>query len=637
MAKRVDDIFADGTLVDVVTETVRDKLADFHDLSTHYGAQLNKSLGDIGKIKVDEIAAPERLSAPTFDVPNVPFIPTPQFAAPNWGAPDMPVAPFLDNLLNNLNLDSDFADLPPLPDAPEIHIPNAPYMAQVNLPIRPNVQLDIDLPNAPNLHLPEVPTLREFNLPEFQLPDLPDFSGSPPSLDNINPPDIFINWQSPEYQSELLPDLLAQIKEMMAGGTGLPPDIEDALFNRTRERDSAETLRAIQEVTEQWAARGFSLPQGVLDKQIHAIREQGRVKAAELNRDILTQAATWEIENLRFAVQQGLALEQLTQNLFENTVSRIFEAAKFEVESQVSVFNARIAFFNAQISAFGAMTDTFKTRIEAIIAKMQVYKTALEAQAALGQINAQQVDLFRAKLDSIKMGVDLYQNMVQSAKIKAELQMQQFELYRADVAVYAEQIGAEKVKFDAYESRLRGEKTKADVFDSQVKAYAEMVRAIGEQADVKAKENQIKISAAEAKIKQYATDMDVYKAKLDASLAEANYQVQVFGAQVDAYKAQNSAAVAEAEVKSKYADLALRTNIAYAEMQLSEYQTRQSAANQKAQIALESAKALGQYTAQLAAGALSAQHISASMSAGYSLSSSHSQSKSYSESHNYSY
>ena len=151
---------------------------------------------------------------------------------------------------------------------------------------------------------------------------------------------------------------------------------------------------------------------------------------------------------------------------------------------------------------------------------------------------------------------------------------------------------------------------------------------MGEQADVKVKENQIKISAAEAKIRQYATDMDVYKAQLDASLAEANYQVQVFGAEVDAYKAQNSVAVSNAELQSKYADLALRTNIAYAEMQMNEYQTRQNAANQKAQIALESAKALGQY---------SAQHVSASMSAGYSSSHSKSESKSESTSHNYSY
>lgn len=631
------DNFQDGSFVDVVTETVRHKLASFKDLSDLYGAQLNKSLGDIGNIKVDDVAAPERLSAPSFTAPRVVVGAMPQFTAPTWAVPNAPVAPVLDGLLNDLNLDVDWDDLPPLPDVPDIAIPNAPTMANLNLPVRPNVQIDVALPDAPDLALPDVPTLRELNLPDFRFPELPDFSGVPPTLDGIHAPDVFVNWVEPEYQSELLPELLAQVREMMKGGTGLPPEIEQALFSRARERDNVETQRAIAEVSEQWAARGFTLPQGTLDKQIQAIREQGRLKAAELNRDILTQAATWEIENLRFAVQQGLALEQITQHLFENTVNRLFEVAKFQVESQIAVFNARIGYFNAQVSAFGALVDVFKTRLESGIAKINAYRTMLEAQATLGQINAQQVDLFRAKLDGLKMAADLYETTVKTAQIKADLQMKQFDLYRADVSAYAEQVNAEKVKFDAYDSRLRGEKTKADVFDSQVKAYAETVRAMGEQADVKVKENQIKISAAEAKIRQYATEMDAYKAQLDTSLAEANYQVQVFGAQVDAYKAQNSAAAAHAEVQSKYADLAMRTNIAYAEMQIEEYKTRQAAANQKAQIALESAKALGQYSAQLAAGALSAQHVSASMSAGYSSSRSKSQSQSHSESHNYSY
>ena len=88
-------------------------------------------------------------------------------------------------------------------------------------------------------------------------------------------------------------------------------------------------------------------------------------------------------------------------------------------------------------------------------------------------------------------------------------------------------------------------------------------------------------------------------------------------------------------MQSRFADMNTRTNIAYAEMQISEYQAKMQNAIQKAQIALESAKALGQYTAQLAAGALSAVHVSAGMSASGSVSSS--ESKSTSTSHNYSY
>ena len=94
----------------------------------------------------------------------------------------------------------------------------------------------------------------------------------------------------------------------MAGGTGLPPAVEDALFSSARERDSSETARAVQEAVDTWAGRNFSMPPGMLAKSVSVVREQGRLKAAETNRDILIEAAKWEIENIRFAVQQGLAL-----------------------------------------------------------------------------------------------------------------------------------------------------------------------------------------------------------------------------------------------------------------------------------------------------------------------------------------
>ena len=72
-------------------------------------------------------------------------------------------------------------------------------------------------------------------------------------------------------------------------------------------------------------------------------------------------------------------------------------------------------------------------------------------------------------------------------------------------------------------------------------------------------------------------------------------------------------------------------------MQLKEYEAKMQKAIQEANIALESAKAMGQYTAQLAAGAMSAAHVSASISGSGSASTSRSTSDSKSESHNYNY
>lgn len=97
----VEDKFDDGSFLDVVTETVRHKLASFKDLSDAYGAQLHKSLGDIGNIKVEDVPAPERLRVPSFTVPTVASVAMPTFTPPTWHVPTVPVAPALNGLLDD--------------------------------------------------------------------------------------------------------------------------------------------------------------------------------------------------------------------------------------------------------------------------------------------------------------------------------------------------------------------------------------------------------------------------------------------------------------------------------------------------------------------------------------------------------
>jgi predicted nucleic acid-binding Zn-ribbon protein len=487
--------------------------------------------------------------------------------------------------------------------------------------------------------MPEMEALEKLTIPAFEFPQLPDFDGKPPSLDGVTVPDVFINWNEPDYQPELLGDLQVQIRNMMAGGTGLPAAVEDALFSRARERDSAEAERAVQEAMDVWASRDFSMPPGMLAKQISVIREQSRLKAAELNRDILIEAAKWEIESIRFAVQQGMALEQLTMNLFENATKRLFEAARFQAEAKINVFNAQISLFNAQNAGFETLAQVYRTKLDGAIAKLTAYKTAIEGQVALGQINQQKVDVFKAKLAAVQSSVEVYKAMMSGAQVRADVIKNQFDAYRTEIQAFAEQIGAEKVKFDAYESQVKAESAKVGMYEAQARAYASTVQAVSNKADIKVKGAQLKMEAARTKVSKFLADVDAYKARLQASLSEIQTATSAYSAKVDGWKSLASANVAEAEMQSRFADMNTRTSIAYAEMQISEYQTKMQKAVEEAKIALEAAKAVGQYTAQLAAGAMSAAHVSASISGSGSsnVSRSRSNSESLSTSHNYNY
>ncbi|QLI49410.1 hypothetical protein vBPaeMUSP18_29 [Pseudomonas phage vB_PaeM_USP_18] len=627
---------APDSILGVAVDTVTSKINDLDSLGDKYGAQLSAALASIGAVKVGEVAPPTRPDAPVSPTPALNLGEPPTFSPPPLRMPDAPGDISIDDLLADLDV-GDMDDLPEPPTLIPINIPDAPSMATVPVPVRPAIDSTVEIPEPPTISMPEMEALEQISLPTFEFPELPTFDATPPDANGITVPDVFINWAEPVYESEILSELQGKVSTMMAGGTGLPAPIEDALFSRARQRDSAETHRAVQEAVDTWAARDFSMPPGMLVKQADVIREQGRLRAAELNRDILIEAAKWEIEGLRFAVQQGMALEQLTQNLHSNMANRLFEVAKFQAEAQINVFNARISLFNAQNAAFETLANVYRTRLDAAISKLTAYKTAIEGQVALGQINQQRVDVFKAKLDAVQSNVDVYKALMQGAQVRAETIKNQFDAYRADVQAFAEQIGAEKVKFEAYESQVKGETAKAGMLDAQARAYASTIQGLASKADIKVKGAQLKMDAARTKVSKFLADVDAYKASLQAGLSEVQYSTSAFQAQVEAWRAKTSASVADAEMQSRFADMNTRTNIAYAEMQISEYQAKMQKAIQEAQVALEAAKAVGQYTAQLAAGAMSAAHVSASISGSGSASSSDSRSESTSTSHNYSY
>ncbi|MFG5779858.1 hypothetical protein ACFIQF_22590 [Comamonas sp. J-3] len=619
-------------------EEVKDKMQYFKGLAGEHLAALHGSMGQIADVRMVDVPAPELLEVPKLNPPAIRAGTMPTYTPTGLVMPNDPVLTSIGSLLSNLDV-GDMDALPEAPAMPVLTVPTAPVMDNIPAPQRPAIDTNVDIPTAPNIALPDMEVLSAITVPDFVFPELPDFDGNPPNADSIVVPNVFINWREPEYESELLDTLEAQIKHMMAGGTGLPAAIEDALFSRARERDSAETARAVQEAVDTWAARGYTMPPGMLTKAAGVIREQGRLKAAETNRDILTQAATWQIENIRFAVQQGMALEQLLQNLFENTAKRLFEMARFEAESQINLFNAHIGLFNAKNQAFATLAQVFRTKLDAALAKLTAYKTYLEGQAAIGQLNQQKVEVFKAKLAGVQASTEIYNSMMRGAQVQSDVIKNQFDAYRADVQAFAEQIGAQKLKFDAYSSQVKAEEAKAGMLESQSRAYAATVGAIASKSEIRYKGAQVKMEAARIWLAKYQAEWGGYRDKVSASLQQLQYGTEVFKTQVEGFRALTTLGISEAEVQSKYADMAVRTNIAYSEMAMGQYNALSQRAYQQAQITLEGSKAIGAWGAQLAAGAMSAMHVSASVSGSGSNSNSWSESKSTSDStsKNYNY
>ena len=621
-------------------DTVDDQIAFINSLLGEYRKELKSALAGLSSIEVDDVPPPPAIVPPTLPELSFNLDPLPDASLELGAISDVPTFGGLGDLLDRLDrMNLELGEIPDPPTAPIISIPEAPPEDIVEMPVRPHIDTSVTLPDAPSTALPEMGELLAIKLPEFEFPDLPTFGGTPPAVDFEVPDSVAIAWSEPEYASELFDEIVGEVRRMMAGGTGLPPAVENAIFARSRDRAALETDRAVSDAFADWAARGFDMPPGMLVKQVAVARELGQMRAAEANRDITIEAAKWEIENLRFAVTQGIALEGLTINLFENTVKRLFESARFHAESRISLLNASVAVFNARNDGFRLMVEVYKTNLEGALSKLQAYKTAVEAQAVIGQINEQTVEVFKARLAAVGQSVELFKALMEGVKIKSEADRMQLEAYKTDVQAAAEKLQAMKNRFDAYESRLKGETAKAGVFESQTSAYAETVRAIAAKTDAQRASAQIAADAARIRLSAYEAELRGVDLRNDTTFKKLSTQADVLKTKLSAWESMARASISENETKVRYIDMGLRTNLMYTDTKLKEYEAKLERAIKEASIALESAKALGQYSSQIVAGAMSAVNIGASVSASGTTSDSYTRTKSESNTtnHNYNY
>lgn len=623
-----------GTAISQVT----DKMGFLTGQATSFSATLSGAISTLGQAaQTESPGAPPALQAPTIAaVPVLPEINT-------SGAPIGYSSGSFSGTVEPIDVsgEDDFV-IPVAPDPVAINVPAPPSLSLPAAPAEPMINTSIVMPDKPILLLPELEELEKMTLPVFVAPELPTFDGEMPTAD-FAAPNPTINWDEPEYASEHLEEIQAQVSEWLKGGTGLPKPVEEALFSRARERNSTEVKRAVEEAFDTWASRNFTMPPGMLVKQVNAAQEAGAAKTAELNRDILVEAAKWEIENLRNAVQQGIALEGLTMNLHENIAKRTFEAAKFATEAQINLYNAFIGMFNAKVNAFQAHATVFKARIEAAMTEVQVFKTQVEAMVAAGQLNQQKVEVFKAKVQALLGSADLYKAEVDGVKAQAEIIKSQFDAYGSQIRAFAEQVGAEKVKFDAYDSQVKAEASKASIYESQVRAFAAGIQAQVASAEVSSKNAMVKIEALRAGATKLTAEAQAFSANASAQAAAAQASASAYSARMAAEGARSQAAIAGAESQWRVTELATRTNIAFSEMAVKQFESAQTVAIQKTQVAVEAAKGMAQAASQATAGAMAAINVSASIGASgnssqsSSWSESRSNSTSESTSHNYNY
>lgn len=514
----------------------------------------------------------------------------------------------------------DPGDFNPTTSLPNIPDPPAPIDTS-GAPSRPAIA-DVTLPPDPDFSMPVAPGLADITIPPVPTITIPDIDIDQVPVFDTPVPDLAFTWEEQDYTPQVLAELTATIKAMLAGDFAMPQVVQDALFAAAIDREDRIAQKAEADAFDAWAGRGFDMPPGMLVEQVNAARERAELAANSLSRDVFTKAAQWQIENLRTAVAQGIALESMWSGHWNQVAQRAFDAARVLVEVAKDQFNLHASAFNLAIANITAKRDVFEARLRGELAKLDVMRAELEAAQLTGTINEQRVRVYTSQLEGVRVIAAVFSERLNAAKIRADNERSKIDLYKTDVEAWAERLRADKTRFDAYESRVRGESAKVGAYEAEARAYAATVAAAADRNAARNRVVEAKLQAIEVATRKFLGllqgNLGVVTSRRDAISARA----QAFGADTERWGQQLRYAAQGEEIRIRAQEATMRNNLAYFDTISRQFDSRMQRLLQ-AGVALKDAIAqAGQMSAQMAAGAMSAIHASANISGSGSESSS---------------
>ena len=467
-------------------------------------------------------------------IPEVPELPDVTFEEPG----DMPAA--LSASMGNVTIDG-FADEPPdlnFVQAPDIVVGAVPMMPQLN---------EVAIPDAPDVVMPAIPQFLSLSTHSFggvnlhedwldKLDDIPDLAIAQPAPFSYTP--------GARYASQLLDSLKAQVHARIHGGTGLPTTVEQQLWDRARDRETAVALAREQEVMRAAQSLGFPLPSGVLAAQLSDARREYHDKLSSLSRDIAIKQAELEQANIKDAIQTALQLESTLLDDAYKIEMLGFEAAKVAADNAVTAYNAALEHYKALLARYQAFAGAYDTLVKAELSKVEAFRAMLSAEQAKADINKSLVDRYRAEVEASMAGVEVYKTRVGAAQTLVELERSRIQAAGEQIRAFVAGVGAETSKIELYKTQVEAESAKQEAYRLKVQAYSAKVGAQAEKARVEVAKYQAQVTAK-------GLEWDGWKARLQAATAKTEAAARQAGAIVDGYRAGAAASEAQAQAAAR--------------------------------------------------------------------------------------
>lgn len=509
------------------------------------------------------------------------------------------VPPVLDTITLDLPAEPDstllFQDISPIETgtlplltavAPTLTLPNKPAALADFLVELPTINTALTFPEppaellSPNIEVPVIatrtmPTKPNTNLPSFSAVAPADTTVAPSNLDlsfanaysgaapvMITMMDGYVDSMMAKYHpgySAAKATLEAQLARYMAGGTGINAATEDAIYERERDKVSAEARRVSDASFSEYADRGFTMPPGALAAAVSAARQGGADNLARTAREIRVMAMEMEQKNLQFAVDRSADLRKAAvssalayhQNL-TSINGQALEYAKNILGSIVELYNITVKAYATRVEGYKAEAVVYETRLKSALAGVELYKIEIQAEEALANVDRAKVEVYKARVEALMVYANVYRARIEAVRGRADLEKLKIEVFGAQVGAFTAKVQAKNAEWQGYRATIDGEQAKGQLFAVQVQGYLGQIQ--GFKAVIDAKSEAVRATAItnNARAEQLKAIMNSYATVVQARGDVAKTKLENNRQSVISFQAQSQATIANAQIRNEY-------------------------------------------------------------------------------------
>lgn len=536
-------------------------------------------------------------------------------------APETPTVPAVDVTvpgppsLAAITLDA----LPPMPQEPDFtgmaYRPPAP--PNVTVPTRPadlDVALDtVTVPEAPVFLMPDDPALYALNLPAIPDMQMPAFAGVRPTL-NLQAPTDGLNWAYQTYDTTLIDSIKGHLQSMTLNGLALPPQVEQAIFDRARGREDVLSAQQVSEASRSLSSRGLRQPAGMLFRMLDRVKTNARLTSSGASRDIAIEISRQNVESIKFGLSQAIALESTLLQQHLAVQGLILDAAKAAHAALISVFEGQVALHNAQWEGFKAEAQVYEAQIRAKAQEVEILKARIDAEKVKGDINEGLVRAFAEKIRALSSMADMYRAQVDAAKAKGEINVQRLEQVRLRLQAYGMDVDAYSKQWDAFSKQAEAEATGIRYYEALGNVFGSRVSAFRGQVDAQSSRVQSQIAANGQQLDLYRATLAGIATSVQAQAVNADSVTKVFSARTALFGTEGQVSAAESAAADRTASLRMDQARLLFDGAVQNARIAADYGIKRAELAIEGSRGASQVWGQLAASVLSGVNLGASTS-----------------------